>query len=381
MAGLKPALQKLVDDGKIPGGIAMTIRHGKVADITTFGSRDLQAHTPMTEDTIFAIVSMTKPITCVAVMKLVEQGKIGIDDPVLKYIPQWKGLRVLDEAQDNSKPELATAPLKRPMTIRHLLSHTAGIPYAAFAPADVRLEQAYKRAGVVGPPHESLAELIAQLAKVPLAHQPGEGWTYGFSHDVLGHVIEVASGQRFNRYLQEQVLTPLDMRDTSFLVPEEKRSRVATGYEAGQDDVLSPRPKKYGSTTYFSGGDGLFSTARDYARFAQMILNGGQLESVRILKPATVAAMITNQIGKYSSADSASGDRKYGLGFGLALAPNPNGGEPVVERCYWGGVFSTKFWIVPRRDLVLLLMLQVYPPNHGNPDHVFYRIVNAAIEN
>jgi CubicO group peptidase (beta-lactamase class C family) len=375
MAGLKPALQNLVDEGKIPGGIAMTIRHGKVADVTMFGWRDLQAKAPMTEDTIFAIVSMTKPITCVAVMKLVEQGKIGIDDPVHKYIPQWKDLRVLNETRDTSEKELTTTPVKRPMTIRHLLTHMAGIPYAAFAPTDVRVKEAYKRAGVVRPPHETLTELIAQLAKVPLAHQPGEGWTYGFSHDVLGHVIEVASGQRFDRYLQEQILTPLDMRDTSFLVPEEKRSRVATGYEAGEGDVLSPMPKKYGSKTYFSGGDGLFSTARDYARFAQMMLNGGQLDGIRILKPETVAAMTTNQIGKYSAFE-----RKYGLGFGLALAPNPNGGEQVVERYFGGGVFSTHFWVFPRRDLVLLLMMQVYPTNHGDADRVFYRIVNDAVE-
>jgi CubicO group peptidase (beta-lactamase class C family) len=371
----------LVDERKIPGGVAMTIRHGKVADLTTFGYRDLEAQEPLTEDTIFAIVSMTKPITCVAVMTLVEQGKIGIDDPVYKYIPQWKDLRVLDDAPADSKTELTTVPVKRPVTIRHLLTHTAGISYGAFAPTDVRLKEAHKRARVVGPPHETVADLVAQLAKVPLAHHPGEGWTYGFSHDVLGHVIEIASGQRFDRYLHERIFAPLDMHDTSFLVPEEKRGRVATVYEAGQGDVLSPRPKEYGSTTYFSGGGGLFSTARDYARFAQMIHSGGQLDGIRILKPETVAAMTTNQIGEYSSAESGFGDRKYGLGFGLALVPDPNGGEPVLERYYWGGVCSTNFWVVPRRDLILLLMMQVYPPNHGGADRVFHRIVNAAVEN
>ena len=139
-------------------------------------------------------------------------------------------------------------------------------------------------------------------------------------------------------------------------------------------------PKEYGSKTYFSGGGGLFSTARDYARFAQMVLSGGQLEGVRIVQPGTIAAMTTNQIGEYSSADSNFGERKYGLGFGLALAPSPNGGEPVLERYYWGGVFSTKFWVVPRRDLILLLMTQVYPTNHGATDRVFHRIVNAAVE-
>lgn len=190
----------------------------------------------------------------------------------------------MDDAQDDTKLQPATAPAKRPVTIRHLLTHTSGISYGVFA--DVRLKEAHKRAGVVGPPHETIADLVAELSKVPLAHQPGEGWTYGFSHDVLGRVIEIASGQRFDRYLQERILAPLDMRDTSFLVPEEKRGRVATIYEAGQGDVLSPRPKEYGSKSYFSGGGGLFSTADDYARFAQMMLNGGQLDGVRISRPA-----------------------------------------------------------------------------------------------
>jgi CubicO group peptidase (beta-lactamase class C family) len=332
----------------------------------------------MTEDTIFAIVSMTKPITCAATMTLVEQGKIGIDDPVDKYIPQWKELRVLGDARHDTKAEVATVPAKRPVTIRHLLTHTAGISYGVFA--NVRLKEAHQRAGVVGPPHETVADLVAQLAKVPLAHQPGEGWTYGFSHDVLGHVIEIASGQRFDRYLQERILTPLEMRDTSFLVPEEKRGRVATIYEAGEGGVLSPWRKEFGSKPYFSGGGGLFSTAGDYARFAQMIQNGGQLEGVRILKPGTVAAMITNQIGEYSSAEPGFGERKYGLGFGLELAEGPNGGAPVLQRYYWGGAASTKFSIVPRRNLILLLMMQV-TPNPVGPDRAFHGIVNAAIEN
>jgi CubicO group peptidase (beta-lactamase class C family) len=379
MASLKPALQELVDDGKIPGGIAVTIRHGKVADITTFGYRDLEAKTPMTEDTIFAIVSMTKPITCAATMTLVEEGKIGIDDPVEKYIPQWKDLRVLVDSQGDTETELTTVPAKRAVTIRHLLTHTSGIYYGVFA--DVRLKEFHKRARIVGPPHETVADLVAELVKVPLAHQPGEGWTYGFNHDVLGHVIEIASGQRFDRYLQEHIFAPLDMRDTSFLVPEEKRGRVATVYEAGQGDVLSARPKKYGSKTYFSGGDGLYSTARDCARFAQMIHSGGQLEGVRILEPGTVAAMITNQIGEYSSAESAFSERKYGFGFGLAMAPSPNGGEPLLERYYGGGAYSTSFWVIPRRDLVLLLMMQVVPTHHGGADRAFHRIVNAAVEN
>ena len=376
LADLKPSLRRLVDEGKIPGGVALVARHGKVTVVTTFGYRDLAAKAPMTEDTIFAVASMTKPITCVAVMTLVEQGKLGLDDPVAKYIPELKGLRVLGDARDDAETELATVPVKRPVTIRHLLTHTSGISYGVFASTDARLKAAYKRAGVVGPRHRTIADLVARLAEVPLAHQPGEGWTYGFSHDVLARVVEVASGRRFDQYLQEWIFTPLDMRDTSYHVPEDKRGRVATIYDAGEGGALSPLPREYGSETYFSGGGGLFSTARDYARFAQMILNGGVLEGRRILEQGTVAAMTTNQIGELWSF----GERKYGLGFGLALAAGPDGGAPVLERFFSGGSYSTNFYVLPRRDLVLVLMEQVVPTNHGGADRMFYRLVNAAIE-
>jgi CubicO group peptidase (beta-lactamase class C family) len=376
IAGLKPSLQRLVDEGKIPGGVALVARHGKVADVTTFGYRDLAGKAPMTEDTIFAVASMTKPVTCVAVMTLVEQGKVGLDDPVAKYLPELKDLRVLGDSRDDTGAEVATVPAKRPVTIRHLLAHTSGISYGVFSSTDARLRGAYERAGVVGPRHRTIADLVARLAKVPLAHQPGEGWTYGFSHDVLGRVVEVVSGQGFDRYLQEWVFTPLDMRDTSFHVPEAKRDRVATIYDAGEGVALAPLPKEYGSETYFSGGSGLFSTARDYARFAQMLANGGVLEGARVIKPETVAAMTTNQIG----AHFASPERKYGLGLGLALTPAPDGGAPVLNRYYGGGVYSTNFWVVPRRDLVLVLMTQVEPTNHGGADLVLHRVVNAAIE-
>lgn len=372
IAELRPALQGLVDEGKIPGGVALIVRQGQVADVTTFGYRDRATKTPITDDTIFAIASMTKPITCVAVMTLVEQGQLGLDDPVAKYLLELKDLRVLGDAGD----EIATVPTRRPVTIRHLLAQTSGISYGVFESTDPRLKEAYKRAGLVGLQHKTIADLVSRLAKVPLAHQPGEGWTYGFSHDVLGRVIEAASGRRFDQYLREQIFARLDMRDTFFRVPEGKRARVATIYETGEGGVLSPLPKEYGSETFFSGGGGLFSTARDYARFAQMILNGGVLEGVRIIEPGTVTAMTTNQIGQHS----AFGERKYGLGFGLALVPGQDGGEPVLDRYYWGGAYSTNFWVLPRRDIVMVLMMQVGPNDPGGADRVFHRVVNAAIE-
>jgi CubicO group peptidase (beta-lactamase class C family) len=377
---LKPALQKLVDDGKIPGGVAVVARHGKVAYVTTFGYRDLPSKTPMTEDTIFAIASMTKPITCTAVMMLVEQGKLGLDDPVSKFIPELKELRVLGDAKDDTKAEVATVPAKRPVTIRDLLSHTSGFAYGGILSFNARLGRSYERAGVQRRDFKTIHEQVVRLAKVPLAHQPGEGWTYGLSHDVLGRVVEIVSGKGFGQYLQERIFQPLDMHDTCFFVPETKRERVATIYRSGDGGTLTPIPKNYGSQTFFSGGGGLFSTARDYTRFAQMMLNGGELEGVRILKPKTIAIMTTNQIGDAEVRFGGISLGKYGLGIGLLMSPAKAGSPPVLNRYYWGGFFSTNFWIDPRHDLVAVIMTQVLPTNHGGALEVFRRAVDSAIQ-
>ena len=224
LAGIEPALKKLVDDGKIPGGVAAVARHGKIAYTTSFGYRDIAKKTPMTDDTIFAIASMTKPITCTAVMTLVETGKLGLDDPVANYIPELKDLRVLGKAKDDTATELATVPAKRGVSVRDLLSHSSGLTYGSFMSNDARLEQAYNRAGVQDRGHKTIADQVARLAKVPLAYQPGEGWSYGLSHDVLGRLIEVVSGGTFEVYLQKTIFTPLDMPDTAFFVPEAKRT-------------------------------------------------------------------------------------------------------------------------------------------------------------
>lgn len=377
LSTLKPALQKLVDDGKLAGGVTLVARHSKVAYFECFGERDLKAETPMTEDTIFAIASMTKPVTCVAVMTLVEQGQLGLDDPVDKYLPELKDMRVLGPSQKDVGDELATEPAKRSITIRHLLAHSSGIAYAGFLSTNARLAKAYERAGVQGPGRKTIADEVERLAKVPLAHQPGEGWTYGLSHDVLGRVVEVVSGQRFDEYLQERIFTPLDMRDTGFHVPEAKQSRVATTYRADLAGGLKPLPARYGSSTYFSGGGGLFSTARDYARFAQMLLNRGELDGVRVLKPETIALMTTNQIGNHRALVLF----KYGLGFGLEMTVAPRGRKPQLNRYFWGGVFSTYFWVDPGDDTIAVLMIQVLPTNSSGAEREFRRIVDAAIEN
>ncbi len=377
LAELKPALQKLVDDGKIAGVVALVARHGKVAYVTSIGYRDLASKAPMTEDTIFAIASMTKPITCVAVMMLVEQGKLALDDPVGKYLPALKEMRVLGDAKDDTESAIATVPAKRPVTVRDLMSHAAGFSYgAALLSPSARLDRAYAKAGIGGGNDKTIAELVEKLGRVPLAHQPGEGWTYGFSHDVLGRLIEVVSGQSFDAYLQEHIFKPLDMYDTSFQVTESKRDRLATIYRAGTAGKLSPLPKNLGSATFFSGGGGLFSTARDYARFAQMLENGGELDGARILKPETIGVMTTNQIGKHFAFIVM----KYGLGFGLVQTPGRGADKPVLHRYLWGGLYSTHFWIDPRNDVVAVLMTQVLPTNSAGAHSVFLSVVSSAID-
>ncbi|HEV3167075.1 MAG TPA: serine hydrolase domain-containing protein [Isosphaeraceae bacterium] len=376
---LKPALQKLVDEHKIPCAVALIARHGKVAYVTCVGYRDLANKVPVTEDTIFAIASMSKPITCVAAMTLVEQARLGLDDPVEKYLPELKNLRVLGDAEEDSKEELATVPAKRPISVRDLFAHTSGFAYGFSMVGDTRekrMQRAYFRGGVTGGNAKTIAQQVERLGKVPLAHQPGEGWTYGLSHDVLGRVIEVVSGQTFDQFLQERIFKPLDMPDTSFLVPEAKRDRLATTYRAENGDALTPLPKNPGSATFFPGGGGLYSTTRDYTRFAQMLLNGGELDGARILKPETISLMTTNQIGDLS----AFGGMKYGLGFGLVMGPETEAGKPVLSRYFWAGAYSTNFWVDPRHDLVAVLMTQVLPVNHGGAERLLGNTVEKAIE-
>ena len=377
LAELKPSLRKLVEEGQIAGGVALVVRHGKVVFVDAFGQRDRASQAPMREDSIFAIASMTKPITCVAAMTLVEQGKLGLDDPVTKYLPELKEMRVLGDPKDDADGKLATVPLARPIKIRELFSHTSGFAYGGILSADPRLGKAYEAAGVQDRALKTIAEQVKRLAKVPLAHQPGERWTYGLSHEILGRVIEVASGRPLDVYLRETLFIPLDMPDTAFSVSEAKRDRVATIYRTGiLGGPLIPLPRTFGSETFFSGGGGLFSTARDYARFAQMLLNGGELDGVKILKRESIAAMTSNEIGDLN----ALGLFKYGLGFGLEMASGKDGGKPELARYFWAGFFSTNFWIDPKQDLVAILMIQILPTNHGNAQRVLRLAIDRAIE-
>jgi CubicO group peptidase (beta-lactamase class C family) len=377
---VQAGLTKLVADNKIPGAVVVVARHGKVAYVTTAGYRDVAKKVPMSEDTIFAIASMTKPITCVAAMMLIEEGKLSLDDPVDKYVPALKNLRVLGNAKDDTEAALATVPAKKPMLVRHLFAHTAGFSYGfamTGSETERRMIRAYSKANLSGDSLKTISELPALLAILPLAHEPGEGWTYGMSHDVLGHVIEVVSGKPLDKFLDARIFVPLDMTDTSFVVPEAKRDRMATIYTTGSGagGPLTAQPRTFGSATYFSGGGGLFSTARDYSRFSQMLLNGGELEGKRFITRDSLTLMTSNQIGNHL----VFGILKYGLGFGLVNLPTPGDGKPVLDSYFWAGAFSTNFWVDPKRDIIGLVMTQVVPLTQ-NAEQLLHRAVNKAVE-
>ncbi len=360
---LSAAMQGLVDDGHLAGITTMISRHGKVAHFGTFGHQNIEAEKPMAEDTIFRIYSMTKPITGVALMMLYEEGKFRISDPVEKFIPEFKGLEV---ATGEGPDGPITEPADHPMTIRELMSHTAGLSYGLFSRSQV--DTMYTEAGVLDP-NSTLKDMIDKLAKIPLRHQPGSRWHYSVAVDVQGYLVEVLSGQPFDQFLQERIFDPLEMVDTGFHVPAEKADRFAEVYAYAEDGSLFAQEGFGGSRSYlepakfFSGGGGLVSTTMDYMRFSQMLLNGGELDGVRILSPLTVELMHRNWLPP--EVGTMSPGTGFGLDFAVVLDPVEADGVSEGEY-YWGGAAGTWFWIDPKEDLVFVGMIQQF--GNGRPD-------------
>jgi CubicO group peptidase (beta-lactamase class C family) len=370
---LDALLQDAVEYKQIAGGVVLLARHGKIGHVKVAGWRDAEAKTAMTADTLFRIASMTKPITSVAVMLLVEDGKLRLNDPVSKYIPEFKEPKVLVPGADKDSSTLK--PAGREITIHDLLAHTSGLTYRFWG---VKPWAALYRDGGVGDglvhPRGTCADNIRRLAKQPLQFQPGSAWVYGLSTDVLGVVVEKASGQDLATFFRERIFGPLKMTDTFFFVPEAKKDRLAALYLLGADRKLTrvgEEPVTLGDLVfsarypcekegrYFSGGAGLVSTARDYTRFLQMLLNRGELDGVRLLKPETVQRMTRNQIGDISIYIKEHGDC-FGYGFGVVTEAGQRGGPASVGSYSWGGIFHTYFWVDPKKELIGVLMTQVY---------------------
>jgi CubicO group peptidase (beta-lactamase class C family) len=367
--------QAQVDAGAFSGAVAAIARNGKVAYLRAVGFRDRAKTVPLQPDAIFWIASMTKPVTSVAAMMLVDEGKLDLAAPVHKYLPELKNMMVGVDTREpaNGETKLALKPQTRPMTVEDLLRHTSGLVYGDNG--NTAVHKLYRERGLYdkGLARDStLKDFVSRVARIPLAHQPGEVWEYGHSADVLGRVIEIVSGQPLDQLLESRLFKPLGMVDTGFSVPPEKLSRLIdppAGASIRPDrDVTTP-------TTLFSGGGGLVSTAADYLRFCQMLLNGGELDGVRVLSPATVRRMTTNALPPgIRFADGST----FGLGFGIRSDAAWSTVPGSVGSFFWSGVWGTYFWVDPAEQLVAVQLIQVAPGKDGPINHTFRNLTYGA---
>ncbi|WP_262691981.1 serine hydrolase domain-containing protein [Kordiimonas aestuarii] len=353
--------QAYVDDGRLAGLTTLVARKGKVAHFATYGSRTIESGEPMSEDAIFRIYSMTKPVTGVALMMLYDEGKFELDDPVSKYIPAFKGQRVFKSvAEDGS---LVTEPVAREVTVRDLMRHTAGLSYGVFSETPV--DMSYRKNQLIGF-DQPLSEWAPKLAAEPLLYQPGAAWVYSLAVDVQGYLVEVLSGQPFDVFLRERIFEPLGMHDTGFYVPEGKADRLVGIYDVDKEKGLVPTQNKLIqdftiNPQFKSGGGGLVSTTADYWRFAQMVANGGELDGVRLLQPETVRMMRTNQLPDGVNGIAGKGVTGFGLDFAVVEDAEAFGGGGKAGEYYWGGMANTVFWIDPTEDIVAIVMTNVLP--------------------
>jgi CubicO group peptidase (beta-lactamase class C family) len=363
--------ERYVDAGRFPGALVLVARHGEVAHLGLIGQADVERGAPVREGAIFRIYSMTKPITSVAMMILVEEGKAALDDPVEKFIPAFRDLGVFVAGQPGA---WVTRRPARPMQIVDLLRHTSGLTYGLQRRTSV--DAAYREAGIGElAPKLALEEMVAALGRIPLDFSPGEAWNYSVSTDVLGYLVQVVSGQPFAEFLRSRLFDPLEMYDTDFHVPAQKAARLAACYsfKQGGGFTLQDDPAKspyLSPPVFYSGGGGLVSTAADYLKFCRMLLAGGQSPGGRILSRKTLSFMTQNHLpgGKDLTELSRSifSEAAYaGVGFGLGFATTFDPVKCLIASSpgefYWGGAASTAFWVDPAEDLAVIFMTQLLP--------------------
>jgi CubicO group peptidase (beta-lactamase class C family) len=361
-----------VDDGRLPGWLVLVSRRGEIAHLSAYGARDMASGTPVENDTLFRIYSMSKPITSVAAMMLYEEGALELTDPISRFIPSFGDMRVYEKGMA-VKP--VTRPATEPIRLWHLLTHTAGLVYG-FQHVSV-VDEMYRNAGFNrGMPRDlDLAEVVDRWAALPLLFEPGSQWNYSVATDVLGRVVEVVSGQTLDRFLAERIFEPLAMTDTGFSVDAGKADRMASLYTAGPDgratlfdmgDAALRQPKA------LSGGGGLISSAGDYHRFTQMLLRGGELDGVRLLSPRTVAYMTHNHLpggadleefGRPVFAEVPYAGVGFGLGFAVVQDAAKHKAVASEGEYNWGGAASTTFWVDPAEQVTVVFLTQLTPSN------------------
>ncbi len=377
LARIDAVMQQHIDQRHLPGATMILVRRGQVVYQKAFGYSDVEAKTPLRVDDIFRIMSMSKAITTVAVMMLYEEGKLRLDDPVAKYIPTFRNPKILTKFNEKDTTYSAI-PAKKEVTLRQLLTHTAGIPYS---------HPLYQKAGI--PDFFSLepkriSETMSKLGSLPLLHEPGEKYTYGLNTDVLGYVVEVVSGMRFGEFLQKRIFEPLGMTDSGFYQPDAKKSRLMHLYtQKSPDSPMTKHPdfaeENYpvaGAKTYESGGAGLSSTVQDYAKFLQMLMNGGKFNNRQLLGRKTIELMTTNQIGDLTVWDTGN---KFGLGFEITTETGHAREPGSLGALRWGGRNYSDFWWDPKEELLGVWTTQMLPSAYGGIDRQFKQLAYQAL--
>lgn len=363
LAVMHATTKRFVDNGQLAGVITLLVRGGKIADFQTYGYRDVEKRLPMERDTICRVYSMSKIITCAATLVLFEEGKFNLDDPVTKYLPELTGMQVWTGGTQQS-PTLE--PLKRPITIKQLLTHTSGLIYDFSG--DDELANLWRSADLWNGP--GLTGFITKLSKLPLKHQPGEAYTYGVNQDVLGALIERVSGKTFGAFLEERLFGPLGMKDTGFDVPDAKMNRLAKTYKLVDGKFVEDKPIietwPEAGRGIESGGAGIFSTAGDFARFAQMLCNGGSLNGRRILGRKTVELMTANHMVTLPNNQAATRQKGFGLGVEVTTDLGRMSIPSSVGQFGWYGAATTYCQIDPKERIVAIALAQHFPYNQPN---------------
>lgn len=386
LGNISSMIQGEIDQNKMAGAVVLVARHGKIAYFETFGRADTDR--PMQRDTMFRICSMTKPVVTLAVLQLYEEGKLLLSDPVAKYIPEFSRTKVIEMLPEGANPAFRLVPAKRDITIKDLLTHTAGMPYpfaSEWYPKDRLLHQMhvmYEEAGISSGMYEtegSIGDMVKRLARLPIASQPGDAFIYGMAADVQGYLVEVVSGQKLDDYISTHIFAPLKMNDSYFFVPESKQGRLSAVWKSdwhGQLDKVTPGPHREGDyvysptfqtqgpKTFLSGGVGIVTTPYDYFRFAQMLLNKGTLDGVRLISRKSVELMTSNQIGKLSETTLHDEGWKFGLGLGIQVDREHNVDAGDAGTFEWAGLYSTRFSVNPKEEKITIFLSQTHPFHH-----------------